>query len=80
VGSVIFFAISHLGLGDLECFPEVGGDGEGVLLLEWPIDLDLLAIHSQALLLAPNYCSLKNHFFNMVGNSFSIWCSGSNWG
>jgi len=53
VGFLIFFANSCLGLGDLECFREVGGDGEGFLLLEWLVDLDLLAIHSQALFLAP---------------------------
>jgi len=38
-----------------KCNGEVGGDGEGDLLLEWYLDLDLLAIHgSEALLLAPN--------------------------
>jgi len=50
---VVFYATSHLGSGDLECNREVGGDGEGVLLLEWPVSLDLLAIHRKALLLAP---------------------------
>ena len=33
---------------------EVGGDDEGDLLSEWYLDFDLGAIHSQALLLAPN--------------------------
>lgn len=41
-----FFTTSCLGFGDLECDREVGGDGEGVLLLEWHVDLNLLAIHS----------------------------------
>ena len=31
---------------DSKCYGEVGGDGEGDLLLEWYLDLDLLAIHS----------------------------------
>ena len=53
MGSVVVFTTSHIGLGDLECDREVGGDGEGVLLLEWLSDLYLLAIHSQVLLLAP---------------------------
>ena len=53
MGFVFFFSTYFLGIGDLECEGEVGGDGEGILLLEWPVDLDLLAIHSQALLLAP---------------------------
>ena len=53
MGSVVFFITSYLRLGDLECDREVGGDGEGVLLLEWPINLDLLSIQNQALLLAP---------------------------
>lgn len=48
-----FFKTSHLGFGDLECDQEVGGDREGVLLLEWISYLDLLSIHSQALLPAP---------------------------
>ena len=48
-----FFTTSRLGLGDLECDREVGGDGEVVLLLEWPINLYLPSIHSQVLLLAP---------------------------
>ena len=51
--TVIFFATSHLELRYFECFREFGGDGEGVVLLEWPVDLGLLAILSQALLLAP---------------------------
>jgi len=46
VGVVLFILTSRLGIGDLECEGEVGGDGEGVLLLEWPVDLDLLTIHS----------------------------------
>ena len=36
-----------------KCNGEVGGDGEGELLSEWYFGLDLLAIHSLALL-APN--------------------------
>ena len=39
---------------DLECEREVEGDGEGFLLLEWREDVDLIAIHSQALLIVPN--------------------------
>ena len=39
---------------DFKCDGEVGGDGEGNLLSEWYLDLDLLSIHSSALLLAPN--------------------------
>lgn len=53
MGSVIFFETSHLESGDLEFFREVGGVGEGLLLLEWLVDLDLLSIHTQALLLVP---------------------------
>lgn len=29
-----------------KCNGEVGGDGEGILLSEWHLDLDFLAIHS----------------------------------
>ena len=41
-----FFTTSRLGFWDLECDREVGVDGEGVLLLEWFIDLYFLTIHS----------------------------------
>ena len=41
-----FFTTAHLGFRDLECDQEVEGEGEGVLLLEWPFGLNLLAIHS----------------------------------
>ena len=47
----IFFSTSGSEIEDLECEREVEGDGEGVLLLEWREDVDLLSIHSQALLL-----------------------------
>jgi len=50
-----FFTTSHLGFGDLECDREVGGDGKEILLLEWPINLNSLTIHSYALLLVPKY-------------------------
>lgn len=46
VDSKDLFTTSCLGFGDLKCDQEVGGDGEGVSLLEWLTDLDLLAIHS----------------------------------
>ena len=46
VGVLFSFSTSGLKIGELECEGEIGGDGEGVLLLEWPIDLDFLAIHS----------------------------------
>lgn len=46
MGVAFFFSNSGLGIGDLECEGEVGGDGERFLLLEWPIDLDLLTTHS----------------------------------
>ena len=51
---VFFFFSFGSKIEDLECEREVEGDGEGVLLLEWCEDVDLLAIHSQALLLVPN--------------------------
>jgi len=40
------FTTSRLGFGDLECKREAGGDGEGVLLLEWLSDLDFLSFHN----------------------------------
>ena len=46
MGSVFFFSTFLLGIADLECEREVRGDGVGFLLLEWPVDLDLLSIHS----------------------------------
>ena len=46
MGCIISCSTSHLGSEDLEDFLEVAGEGEGVLLLEWPVNLDLLAIHS----------------------------------
>jgi len=46
VGVVLFFSTSRLGIRALECEGKVGGDGEGILLLEWLEDLDLLTIHS----------------------------------
>jgi len=52
--SVFFFSTSGSEIGYLECEREVEGDGEGVSLLEWCEDVDLLSIHIQALLLAPN--------------------------
>lgn len=45
VDSKCFFTTSRLGFRDLEYDHEVGGEGEGVLLLEWPVCLNLLAIH-----------------------------------
>ena len=53
--------------GDLEGFREVGGDGEGVLLLEWHVDLDLLAIQSQALLLVPKMLNPRNSLLQQGG-------------
>ena len=41
-----FFTTSRLGFGNLECDQEVGGGGEGDLLLEWLTNLDFLGIHS----------------------------------
>ena len=46
MGSIVVFTTSRLGLEELECDREVGGDGEGFLLLEWLTDLDFLSIHS----------------------------------
>jgi len=46
VDVVFSFSTSHLEKGGLECKGEVGGDCEGLLLLEWPIYFDLLTIHS----------------------------------
>ena len=39
---------------EFKCTEEVGGVDEGDLLSEWYLDFDLGAIHSSALLLAPN--------------------------
>ena len=38
-----------------KCNGEVGGDGEGDLLSEWYLDLDLLAIHSSGPLSSTKY-------------------------
>jgi len=55
VAAVVAPATSNSGLKFFESNGEVGGDGEGDLLSEWYLDLDLLATHSSmALLLAPN--------------------------
>lgn len=44
VDVVLLFSTSCQGIGDIECEGEFGGDG--VLLLGWPVNLDIPAIHS----------------------------------
>jgi len=46
VAVVVIFSTSRLRFKDSEWDGEVGGDVEGNLLLEWFLDLYLLAIHS----------------------------------
>ena len=66
---VFFFSTSGSVIEDLECEREVEGVGEGVLLLEWHEDVDLLAIHSQAHFLAPNMLKAqKNRVYNKGDN------------
>ena len=42
----VLLSTSRSGFKISECDGEVGEDGEGELLSEWYLDLDLLAIHS----------------------------------
>jgi len=44
--TVVVFSTSQLEFRVSECDGEVGGDVDGDLLLEWVMDLNLLAIHS----------------------------------
>ena len=46
VAVVVVLSTSRSRFKDSKCDGEVGGDGEGDLLSEWYLDLDLLAIHS----------------------------------
>jgi len=87
--SIFFFSTSGSKIGDLECEQEVEGHGEGVLLLEWREDVDLLTIHSQALLLAPKMLKARKirtptreitTWSRTWDNSFSFSNSGSDWG
>jgi len=89
MGSVFFFSTSRLGIGDLECEREVGGDGEGVLLLEWLVDLDLLSIHSHGPPSSAKYVEGSKIIASTRGittrsinwdKSFSVWNSGYDWG